>query len=1144
MLKQGVALALLLMTGLVTAADHHFRILHSEALGPSARIVPRAGPGEPEGAADLSFVAYGRNFELELKRNSRLLNKLPRAQRQALERYQLYRGRLKGKSNSWVRITRINSELHGAFWDGHDLYTIEPARLAAAQGATTIIYRLADARSDLNTEICGAALAGSAMAGRQTALADYQVMVAELSAAAEASEYKQLDVVVLGDVLFSGNFPDEVGAALARMNIVDGIFSEQVGVIIAVPELLMFGESDNPFTTSVAEDLLSELADYRNSHANIRAYGLTHLFTGRVLQDNIAGIAYLDSLCQPRTGVSLSKGTHDLTGSALVAAHEIGHSFGAVHDGEGVCAGTAQTYLMAPQINGSSTFSPCSRQQMAAGIQSASCIKTIQTADAAVSAPDSMLVYGNEPFDYVIDVISLESRAVENAVVTLTLPHLSFEVDSASVPGGSCAVGLDTVTCRLGTVPAEATRRIQMQLRIQAHGDFIGTVKLTASNDRNFINNEQTTQFHIDPRVDLGVSLNPLSITSFLNDQVTVAGTLTAGGIAAATGASVRIEADGMRFDSVTLDGNACSINDVVVCELGEVQPGETHALSIQLTGTQVGSYQISARIIADNDTNQDNNRATTAVQVLPDSDVALWASTTNVVATLNEPFEVDLTLATTGRQASTGIVISNEVNAAFTVESVVLEGADCTVDDNAFSCTLDSLAPDVTRHIAVTLSGTQVGAFQLRFNVSADNDQSNGNNSGYLTVEVKQAVDASLSARPPGVIHETREKFLTATVYSAGHSPTRNIEFTATFPVGVVPVKVSSQYSACSIADNVVTCTLDELGFNSTEDFTITVRGDEPGEYSPVLTVSADEDADDSNNSVSPVLRVESLVDASILVEQSQFDVVVDEPFDATLQVATDLRAVPGVRFTFGNVFSKVKVDSVQTDVGSCVVDSGLIDCDLGDLSANSVVTINMRLYTTGPGSLGSSARLYVDADVDSSNDSRTLNFESVATTEVSLAASADELTVTLGRNFTYSLDVNVTGNATASEINVDVRLPTQTTYVSADASSNCSKNITGFECTLSNISGGTTHQIRATLNPVATGSFSLFATATANNDTERDNNAHTTTVIIQTVATTPSASESKGGGGSLGWLMFFALYVLSIQRLVFSSRDAGSCP
>ncbi|HEY7379249.1 MAG TPA: M12 family metallo-peptidase [Steroidobacteraceae bacterium] len=486
------------------ADAHEFRILYAEPLQ-TAHPLPRAGvrgaPAAP--LTSMSFQAYGRQFELALEANDRLFAQLPAEQRDVLRALQVYRGQVAGARGSWVRLTRVGDTVEGALWDGHDLYTIEPARRAkpfmldaarmSDEGA--VIYRLSDTLSDLGPGFCSVLLPPA----NATPLAAYKSMVEELRSnqalAAAAAVTGQIDVSVLGDAPFSADHPaDAQSAVVTRMNVVDGIFSGQVGVHIAVASIALFDAGTDPFSaTTVPATLLNEFGDYKNATATIRDMAIAHLMTGRDFDGSIVGIAFLASLCNPRFGVSISEGGSEVgtTTAALIAAHEMGHVFGAPHDGDqnAACASTPTTFLMAASINGSSTFSQCSLDQMQPVVSAAACITAVSAADAAVSAaPASVTALQNQPLNYQVTVDSVGTAAVTGATLSVSVPA-TLTVQSATPDAGSCASGAGAVTCDLGTIQAGSARHISLSLLGSQAGSFTSTVSLAASNDGSTQNN-------------------------------------------------------------------------------------------------------------------------------------------------------------------------------------------------------------------------------------------------------------------------------------------------------------------------------------------------------------------------------------------------------------------------------------------------------------------------------------------------------------------------------------------------------------------------------------------------------------------------------------------------------------------------------
>ena len=501
-------LALLVAGTSAGAAD--FRILHAESIDLPAEKLVASDAVRTTPATEMSFEAYGRRFDLELEPNERLLSKLSAAEKSALARFPIYRGRLQGAPDSWVRLTRVGRDVHGMIWDGAQLYFIEPAQTAErfmiARGqlapATSAIYRLADTESDLGAEFCKVVVPN----GEGSPLKAYQSLVDELrqDAALALVPTGEMQIALLGDFEFTTDHGGNAQAlALARMNEVDGIFSDQVGVHLAVSTVRMFPTATDPFSsTTVPDTLIDEVGVYKSDAANgIRGTGIAHLMTGRNLDGQTVGIAFTSSICSTRFGASLSMGGTEI-GSAsavLVAAHEIGHNFGAPHDGESgsACESTPETFLMAPRVNGSSTFSTCSLGQIQPEVDAASCITPLAFADGQLSAtPGSLSTPVDQDATFAVTVSSVGGLALNGTMVTITIPA-AITVASAVPTAGNCSTGAGTVTCDLGSVPGGASRRIDMTVSGTQNGSFVAAAMLTATNDANTQNNSVNVSLNV-----------------------------------------------------------------------------------------------------------------------------------------------------------------------------------------------------------------------------------------------------------------------------------------------------------------------------------------------------------------------------------------------------------------------------------------------------------------------------------------------------------------------------------------------------------------------------------------------------------------------------------------------------------------------
>lgn len=496
------------------AADsgNDFRILYFEPLTPLPGGQVTTAQQKEAGSAGLvqtlAFDAYGRRFELELELNAKVMQD---TEGSAIA----YRGELPNQPGSWTRLTRIGDELHGLLWDGNELYVIEPAAVAGefmvaplAPGQDgNLIYRLSDTLVDLGANFCSSL--DEAPEDASDGLTTFNALTQDLKTRTvlqqAAGATLGLRLSVLADASLRARYPTEAelrDALLVRLNNVDGIFSAQLGVEIQVTSLGLYDDDSDPFSnTTVPNNLLNELGDLRYNTPSLRSDGLTHLFTGRNLDGNTVGIAYIDALCRNRYGAGITETRgRGATIESLIAAHEIGHNFGAAHDGTGECAAVpANQFIMGPQAAADNdTFSSCSVGVMNRSIDRATCVTALPPADvAAALAPVPAALTTGQTFTWSATVTNGGGQQATGVTLDLALPA-GISVDDASVAGGSCTNGAGVVQCALGALAVSDSRTVGLVLRAQSAGLFTVIATTAATNDPNPANNTATATLAVD----------------------------------------------------------------------------------------------------------------------------------------------------------------------------------------------------------------------------------------------------------------------------------------------------------------------------------------------------------------------------------------------------------------------------------------------------------------------------------------------------------------------------------------------------------------------------------------------------------------------------------------------------------------------
>lgn len=579
----------------------YFEPLHT--LPSSANGVDRKSGGALQ---QLRFDAFGRRFEISLGLNSRLMASKPEQ-----SRLELYRGSIDGVAGSWVRLASKGDLLHGMMWDGMQLYAIEPAAevsdsLASPPTAQsqTVVFRLADVTMKPGATACATesmpAKASDAFAALTTELKSASVAMQANGAT------RRLDVSALGDARFLkqyGNEQDARDAILTRLNNVDGIYSSQLAIEIRVGSLSVPDAAhDELSATTSPNSLLRELAELRKRTASLSSQGVTHLFTDRDLDGNTIGIAYLDSLCDQKNAVGLTE-TRNVWLDSLVAAHELGHNFGADHDGDpqGSCANTPSSgYLMAPIVSGTDDFSTCSITRMRAEAQRASCITSLPPANVRLPELGSARRPLGVPFQWELQVANAGGLTARNVRAELTLPS-ELVIALASVVGGSCTSGGGGVQCELGDLAGGNSRPIQLELSSTVAGTNAITARVTADNDSNQKDNDGSGAIVIEASADVAVSLHGPS-TAAANQAFTVG--FDVANVAADNAGTVTVAIDipaGTTVGSASLANGSCTTGaGQIECTLAPLGPGSTASGSVSLTASVPGNAALHAAVSGD----------------------------------------------------------------------------------------------------------------------------------------------------------------------------------------------------------------------------------------------------------------------------------------------------------------------------------------------------------------------------------------------------------------------------------------------------------------------------------------------------------------------------------------------------------------
>lgn len=569
---------------------------------------------------ELSFEALGKRFDLDLEPNDRVMNTLPATA--AFEGVAVYRGRLVNNPYSWVRIVMFEGMPRGLVWDGESMFAIEAPGDSAVDITEPVMYRLSDLNILPGTMTCGAtSISGNAANVYASMKGEWSTAVSQAAGAVS-----EITMSVVGDSSFTatqGGDAAAVAAITARFNNIDGYFSEQVGVQLNVQLIETFDNASDPFDDTLdSHNLLDQLSEYRLQTPAHNSRGLTHLYTGRNFDTSTVGVAWRGALCDRYFSAGLSEGRAGVTTDSLIAAHEIGHNFGAEHDGQSgsSCESELETYIMAPSVNGNDQFSACSIAVMQAEAAGARCVTAIPAVDVGIvqhnQAP-TVLLGASMAIEFEVSVGgTLDVSAV---VADFTLPNV-LRLDSVTASTGTCTSGAGTASCTLGDLTALSKQTVTITATPVAvgAGTLSGSVT-TSDTDERPANNQDSMQLNVNPAVDLVVNA-PATAATFIDDSTTVTVKLENLSILRATSVSLSVTLDsGLQASAASWAIGSCTVTaQQIDCQANSFAAQSSSSLSITATATSTGTQDVSVSILsAEVDADMSNNSASHAVTVV-----------------------------------------------------------------------------------------------------------------------------------------------------------------------------------------------------------------------------------------------------------------------------------------------------------------------------------------------------------------------------------------------------------------------------------------------------------------------------------------------------------------------------------------------
>jgi MYXO-CTERM domain-containing protein len=456
------------------------------------------------------------------------------------------------------------------------------------------------------------------LTGSAAAVVNKLATASKIAVARGPGAVSEISLSAIGDFEFTSERGSDSAAAAAiatRVNNVDGYFSEQVGVQISLAQPVeTHSDPDDPFTDeSEAGLLLDQVSEYRLQNSVHSNQGLTHLWTGRDLDTSTVGVAWEGVLCDTYFGAGLSEGNDGPFFDSLIAAHEIGHNFGAQHDGEpsSLCPDEVGSFIMSASVNGSEEFSDCSIAIMQAEAAGAACVTALPTVDVSImptAVTDELLFGVSADLDY--QVSSNGTLAAAGVLASFTYPG-NLTLDSASTSVGSCSSGAGVIDCDLGDIAGISSETITLSVTPAAIG--VGTITAAASTtdaDERPSNNQHAAQLSVIAAVDLAASA-PTAPNVNIDANTTVTTNIQNLSTFDATNVTASIVLQtGLQAVSANWPVGTCTVTaQQIDCQASTLAASTISTLTITVTGVTKGRRDVTLTIAStEPDTTPANN--------------------------------------------------------------------------------------------------------------------------------------------------------------------------------------------------------------------------------------------------------------------------------------------------------------------------------------------------------------------------------------------------------------------------------------------------------------------------------------------------------------------------------------------------------
>ena len=289
--------------------------------------------------------------------------------------------------------------------------------------------------------------------------------------------------------------------ALTIINGVDGLYQSQFGLALIVDNIRVYDDPETDPLREQLDDVEALLTTFRSTRLTDAelptSLALVHLFSGHQDPMQIIGLGWIDTACRT-DGYDVSMST-PFPFDMLLAAHEIAHNLGALHDDDAECQMTGDVFesnVMWSQLSSatSTEFSSCSLQRVLPTLEKSCFAENIDVNVSLLARPSS------SPLARHIEVQISNPDLTRTAVGMRTDTRFPENTILSDASAG-CTIEETQLVCRHGAIAAGGQ-------------DFVSVHALLAGfDDQQVVTQLITDNFEDAQDADNRAALNVLQVT-------------------------------------------------------------------------------------------------------------------------------------------------------------------------------------------------------------------------------------------------------------------------------------------------------------------------------------------------------------------------------------------------------------------------------------------------------------------------------------------------------------------------------------------------------------------------------------------------------------------------------------------------------